>query len=104
VILLGGHSVRDPEIKFGYAVTGELDPKRIVTNAGAEAGDLLVLTKPIGTGFGLGLPICHGIVASHGGELSFETTTGQGTTFRVTPPTIRWSRRESRESFHASTT
>jgi selenide,water dikinase len=50
VTLLGGHSVRDPEIKFGYAVTGEVDPKRIVTNAGAKAGDLLVLTKPLGTG------------------------------------------------------
>ena len=50
VLLLGGHSVRDPEIKFGYAVTGEVDPKRIVTVGGARAGDLLVLTKPIGTG------------------------------------------------------
>jgi len=50
VTLLGGHSVRDPEIKFGYAVTGEVDPKRIVSNAGARAGDLLVLTKPLGTG------------------------------------------------------
>ena len=50
VTLLGGHSVRDPEIKFGYAVTGEVDPRKIVTNAGAKAGDLLVLTKPLGTG------------------------------------------------------
>lgn len=50
VTLLGGHSVRDPEIKFGYAVTGDVDPKRIVTNAGARTGDLLVLTKPLGTG------------------------------------------------------
>lgn len=50
VTLLGGHSVRDPEIKFGYAVTGEVDPKKIVTNAGAKEGDLLVLTKPLGTG------------------------------------------------------
>ncbi|MBI4364160.1 MAG: selenide, water dikinase SelD [Candidatus Latescibacteria bacterium] len=50
VTLLGGHSVRDPEIKFGYAVTGEIDPKKIVTNAGAKKGDLLVLTKPLGTG------------------------------------------------------
>jgi len=50
VILMGGHSVRDPEIKFGYAVTGEVHPRRIVTNARAKRGDLLVLTKPIGTG------------------------------------------------------
>ena len=48
--LLGGHSVRDPEIKFGYAVTGLVDPARMLTNAGAQAGDVLVLTKPLGTG------------------------------------------------------
>jgi len=50
VALLGGHTVQDPEIKFGYAVTGEVDPSRIWSNAGARPGDLLVLTKPIGTG------------------------------------------------------
>ncbi len=50
VLVLGGHSVRDPEIKFGFAVTGEVHPKRVVTNAGARAGDVLVLTKPIGVG------------------------------------------------------
>jgi len=50
VALLGGHTVRDPEIKFGYAVTGAIDPERIFTNAGARAGDVLVLTKPLGTG------------------------------------------------------
>jgi selenide,water dikinase len=50
VALLGGHSVRDREMKLGFAVTGEVHPKRIVTNAGARAGDVLVLTKPIGTG------------------------------------------------------
>ena len=48
--LLGGHSVRDPEIKFGYAVTGLVDPGRMMTNAGARAGDLILLTKPLGTG------------------------------------------------------
>jgi selenide,water dikinase len=48
--LLGGHSVRDPEIKFGYAVTGLVDPARILTNAGARPDDALVLTKPLGTG------------------------------------------------------
>jgi selenide, water dikinase len=50
VVLLGGHTVQDPELKFGYAVTGAADPARILTNAGAKAGDALFLTKPIGTG------------------------------------------------------
>jgi selenide, water dikinase len=49
-VLLGGHSVRDPEIKFGYAITGLVDPDRLMTNAGGRAGDALVLTKPLGTG------------------------------------------------------
>jgi selenide, water dikinase len=48
--LLGGHTVRDPEIKFGYAVTGLVDPERMFTNAGAQPGQVLVLTKPLGTG------------------------------------------------------
>ncbi len=50
VALLGGHTVRDPEIKFGFAVTGEVHPKKIVSNARAKRGDVLVLTKPLGTG------------------------------------------------------
>ena len=50
VSLLGGHTVRDQEIKFGYAITGAVDPLRIFTNAGARPGDVLFLTKPIGTG------------------------------------------------------
>jgi len=50
VALLGGHTIQDAEIKFGYAVTGEVDPSRMLSNAGARAGDLLYLTKPIGTG------------------------------------------------------
>jgi len=50
VALLGGHTVQDPEIKFGYAVTGAVDPKRILSNSGAKVGDRLLLTKPIGTG------------------------------------------------------
>src|SRR2546425_5054080 len=48
--ILGGHSVDDPEPKFGMVAIGEVHPDRIVTNAGARAGDVLVLTKPIGTG------------------------------------------------------
>ena len=50
VALLGGHTVQDQEIKFGYAVTGEVDPRRILANAGARPGDALLLTKPLGTG------------------------------------------------------
>ena len=49
--ILGGHTVRDAEIKFGYAVTGTIHPKRILTNAAARPGDKLVLTKALGTGF-----------------------------------------------------
>lgn len=48
--VLGGHSVNDEEIKFGYAVTGLIHPDRILANAGARAGDVLVFTKSIGTG------------------------------------------------------
>ena len=50
VALLGGHTVQDPEVKFGYAITGEVDPRRMLTNAGARAGDVLILTKAVGTG------------------------------------------------------
>jgi selenide, water dikinase len=50
-VVLGGHSVRDAEIKFGYAVTGLVHPQKVLTNAGARPGDRLVLTKPLGTGF-----------------------------------------------------
>jgi selenide, water dikinase len=49
-VLLGGHSVRDPELKFGLAVIGEADPTRLLTNAGARPADRLLLTKPLGTG------------------------------------------------------
>lgn len=50
VIILGGHSVDDVEIKIGYAVTGIVDPESVITNAQAKPGDALILTKPIGTG------------------------------------------------------
>ena len=50
VALLGGHTVQDTEIKFGYAVTGAIDPNRVLTNSGARPGDALLLTKPLGTG------------------------------------------------------
>ncbi len=48
--VIGGHSVRDEEIKFGYAVTGSVHPNRILANGGAKTGDVLVLTKALGTG------------------------------------------------------
>jgi selenide,water dikinase len=50
VALVGGHSIEDPEIKYGLAVTGVVHPNQILTNAKAKAGDKLVLTKPLGTG------------------------------------------------------
>jgi len=50
VALLGGHTVQDQEIKFGYAVTGHVSPEEMWTNAGARPGDEMLLTKPLGTG------------------------------------------------------
>ncbi len=50
VAILGGHTIKDNEPKYGMAVTGIIDPRRILTNAGARPGDVLILTKPIGTG------------------------------------------------------
>ena len=48
--VIGGHSIRDEEIKLGYAVTGTIHPQKILANSGAQAGDRLLFTKPIGTG------------------------------------------------------
>jgi selenide,water dikinase len=50
VAILGGHTIKDSEPKYGMAVTGTIHPDRIVTNAGARPGDILFLTKPLGTG------------------------------------------------------
>lgn len=50
-VTVGGHTVRDPEVKFGLSVTGLVDPAELLTNASARAGDVAVLTKPLGTGF-----------------------------------------------------
>jgi selenide,water dikinase len=49
-LLVGGHSVEDPEFKYGLSVTGVVHPDKVVTNAGARPGDRLILTKPLGTG------------------------------------------------------
>jgi len=65
-VIIGGHSVCDTELKYGLAVTGVVHPRRIVRNGGARPGDLLVLTKPLGTGI-----VCTGIkkrVATAGEE------------------------------------
>ena len=59
-VVLGGHSVSDDEIKFGYAVTGTVHPDRVRTNAGARAGDAVVFTKRLGTGV-IGTALKRGI-------------------------------------------
>jgi selenide,water dikinase len=48
--IIGGHSIRDDEMKFGYSVTGLIHPRRVMANSGARVGDRLLLTKPLGTG------------------------------------------------------
>jgi selenide, water dikinase len=48
--VVGGHSIRDDELKFGYAITGVIHPQRIWKNVGARPGDVLIFTKPLGTG------------------------------------------------------
>jgi selenide,water dikinase len=68
--VVGGHSVRDPEIKFGYAVTGLVDPERMLTNAAGRAGQVLVLTKPLGTGV-----IATALKAGHAEEASVRAAT-----------------------------
>ncbi len=50
VTLIGGHSVDNEQIMFGYSVTGVIDPNKVAKNSGARPGDVLILTKPIGTG------------------------------------------------------
>ena len=57
--ILGGHTVRDAELKFGYSVTGVVQRKRLLTNAGARPGDRMLLTKPLGTGI-LATALKHG--------------------------------------------
>lgn len=60
--VLGGHSVKDDEIKFGYAVTGTVHPDRVKANAGAQAGDIVLFTKKIGTGV-IGTALKKGIAS-----------------------------------------
>ncbi len=63
VAVIGGHTIKDAEPKYGMAVTGIVDPAKIVTNAGARSGDVLVLTKPLGTGI-LTTALKRGAIAS----------------------------------------
>ena len=64
-LLVGGHSIDDPEPKYGLAVTGTVDPARVLSNAGGRAGDALVLTKPLGVGaISTALKRGHGDVAA----------------------------------------
>src|SRR5690606_37355773 len=50
VVVVGGHSIIDPEVKYGMAVTGVIHPDRVIRNVGSRPGDALVLTKALGTG------------------------------------------------------
>ena len=61
--VLGGHSVNDPEIKFGYAVTGTVHPARVKANSGARVGDAVVFTKALGTGV-IGTALKRGVVTA----------------------------------------
>jgi selenide,water dikinase len=63
VTLIGGHSVDNEQIMFGYSVTGVIHPERVATNSGARAGDVIILTKPIGTGV-----ISTGIKKAHASD------------------------------------
>jgi len=64
VLLLGGHTIKGPEFAYGLAVTGLVHPDKILVNAGARVGDLLVLTKPLGTGV-LATALKRGELAQH---------------------------------------
>lgn len=62
VVVIGGHSIDDAEMKFGYAVTGIVHPDKVIRNSGAKAGDVLILTKRIGTG-AINTAVKHGIAS-----------------------------------------
>lgn len=72
VIVLGGHTVDDKEIKFGYAVTGTVHPQKVVTNAGAKPGDKLILTKAIGTG-AISTGIKRGVVSTEVADIAIKS-------------------------------
>ncbi len=72
ISIIGGHTVDDTEPKFGLAVSGLIDPNRIVRNQGAEPGDYLILTKPLGTGI-LATALKRGLLAPTQQEMLFRT-------------------------------
>jgi selenide,water dikinase len=72
VALLGGHSVDDQQIMFGYAVTGTIHPSKILTNRNAQVGDVIILTKPIGTGV-ISTGIKRGVAPKEAMEASLAT-------------------------------
>lgn len=74
VVVIGGHSVDDQEMKFGYTVTGVIHPERVVTNAGALPGDVLVLTKRIGTG-AINTAVKHGAASREAMDACIESMT-----------------------------
>ena len=74
VVVLGGHSIDDAEIKVGYAVTGTIHPDHVITNAGAQPGGVLVLTKPIGTGV-ISTGIKRGLASTEAIEASVKVMT-----------------------------
>jgi selenide,water dikinase len=73
VAILGGHSIDDPEPKYGLAVTGIVDPRELLTNAGGEPGDVLVLSKPLGAG-AISTALKHGLDAPLQEAVSVMTT------------------------------
>jgi selenide,water dikinase len=81
--LLGGHSVRDAELKFGYAITGTVDPERMLTNSGARPGDTLLLTKPLGTGL-----IATALKAGRAPEAAVAAATRSMTTLNRIPAAV----------------
>ncbi|MEW6729936.1 MAG: selenide, water dikinase SelD [Acidobacteriota bacterium] len=85
VSLLGGHTVEDHNLKFGYAITGIIDPKKIILNSSAQAGDTLVLTKRLGTGI-IGTAIKFGCACD---EAVTAATEGMLTSNRLTAEIMR---------------
>ena len=78
VALLGGHSVDSQQIMFGYSVTGLIDPHKVATNAGARPGDVIILTKPIGTGvISAGIKFAKASEAVAAGSLETMLTPGK---------------------------
>ncbi len=63
-VVVGGHSIKDKELKYGLAITGIVDPHKVITNSAAKVGDLLFLTKPLGTGI-IATGIKRNVVADH---------------------------------------